>query len=212
MMENNLTFISKYGFKPLGYSAAAFVVFLILDIDFFTTLAFFSMVVLLFVYRNPEREMLHYDEQSITAPCDGVVKSIEELENDGQYRYKIEIDSSMFDVAILRMPLFATVQSLHVTRGTRLSAKSKLFDILNESLEILLKDKAGRSVKMVQRLKQSFLPLSFDHIEGLTLPKGSRYGYANNHLTTIYLEKNVRINVKVGEKVDAAKTLLAYFS
>jgi hypothetical protein len=180
--------------------------------ELFATFAFFGMALLLFIYRNPEREVHHYDEQSITAPCDGVVQSIQELENDTPYRYKIEIDGSMLDVSVLRMPLFATVQSLHVTKGTRLSSRSKLFKTLNESLEVTLRDKSEHSVKVIHRLKQSFTPLSYDHIEGLSLPKSSRYGYANNHVTTVYLEENVRINVKVGEKVSAAKTLIGYFS
>ncbi|MBA1438280.1 MAG: phosphatidylserine decarboxylase [Epsilonproteobacteria bacterium] len=207
-----MSFISKYGLEYVLYSFVAFVVLYIFDFDFLATVAFFVLAALVFFFRNPERELNNFDDTSVLAPCDGVVQAIDEIKSEDGYTYEIKIESSFLDVSVLRMPITAKVESLHVIRGTRVASTSSLYKKLNESLEIVLDDEKGNKLKMLHRLQKGAFTIFCDQVEGERLHKSIRYGYANNCITTLYLKSNVRINIKVGQRVYASQTLIAYFS
>lgn len=211
MMNSNLFIFSKYSFNYIAYSALAFIVFYILDLEFLATLTFFVILFFLYTFRNPERELQLFENTSVLAPCDGVVSSIEELE-DEEYRYKIEIESSFTDIGVLRAPMSAKVSKVKLIQGTHLGKDSKLFSDLNEYLELEFVDEKNNSVKVVHRLKQSVLPVFFDFIEGQHCVRSVRYGFASNCTTTIYLKSNVRVDLQVAQRVEASQSLVAYFS
>jgi phosphatidylserine decarboxylase len=211
MMNNNLFIVAKYGSSYVAYSALAFVVFYIFGFEFLATVAFFVILYFVAIFRNPERELQVFESSSIIAPCDGVVSSIEELEDD-EYRYKIEIEGSITDVGILRSPVNGKVANAVLTKGTKLSKRSKLFNELNEALSIEFIDEKQNSIKVEHRSKQSFVPIFSDLKESQEIIKSIRYGFATNCVTTIYLKNNVRLNVQLAQQVRAAESLIANFS
>lgn len=208
MTSSNLLIISKYGLKAVGYSFALFAFFYLFGFSVLATLTFAVFAFLLFAYRNPERELNIFDESSILAPCDGVVSAIEEVEGE----YKVTIESSMFDVGVLRFPITATVQSVEMVHGTRLAKNAPQFNHLNESCSYSAQDKAGNTITVTHRLKQTPLPLALELKEQQELYKSLRYGYANNSVATLQLPQNIRLNIQVGAQVKAGESLLAYFS
>lgn len=210
-MNNNLFIIAKYAYSYVAYSALIFFVFYIFGFEFFATIAFFVTLYFIAVFRNPERELQIFESSSIIAPCDGVVSSIEELEDD-EYRYKIEIDSSITDVGILRSPINGKVVSTALTKGTKLAKTSKLFHNLNEALSIEFVDENQNSIKVVHRSKQSIVPIFSDLKKSQEVIKSIRYGFATNSVTTIYLKSNVRLNLQLAQQVRAAESLIANFS
>ncbi|MFT7859970.1 MAG: phosphatidylserine decarboxylase [Sulfurimonas sp.] len=210
-MNSNLFIIAKYSYHYVLYAALAFLVFYMFDFEFLATLAFFTTLFFLAVFRNPERELQNFESTSVLAPCDGVVSSIEELE-DEEYRYKVEIDSSITDVGILRAPTSGKVKNIKLTNGTKLSKSSKLFHDLNDSLTIEFVDEKQNSIKVVHRLKQSCFPIFCDLTDTQEVMKSLRYGFASNCVTTIYLKSNVRLDLQVAQKVRASESLIAYFS
>ncbi len=210
-MNNNLFIVAKYSYSYITFSALAFVIFYIFGFEFFSTIAFFVTLYFIAIFRNPERELQQFEASSIIAPCDGVVSSIEELEDD-EYRYKIEIDSSITDVGILRAPINANVASCVLTKGAKLSKNSKLFNDLSESLSIEFIDEKQNSVKVIHRSKQSLVPIFSDLKESQEVVKSIRYGFATNSVTTLYLKSNVRVNLQLAQQVRAAESLIANFS
>lgn len=208
MTNSNLFIVSKYGIKPVGYSFAFFAFFYLFGFSILATLTFALFAFLLFVYRNPERELNIFDESSILAPCDGVISAIEELEGG----YSVSIENSLFDVGVLRFPITATVQNVQKVYGTRLAKSAPQFHHLNESCSYTLKDKAGNTITVIHTLKQTPLPLAVELKAQEELYKSLRYGYANNSITTLHLPQNIRLNVQVGAQVKAGESLLAYFS
>ncbi|MDH4945053.1 phosphatidylserine decarboxylase [Sulfurimonas sp. C5] len=211
MMSNNLFIIAKYSYNYLLYSAAAFAVFYIFGFEFLATIAFFVVLFFVYTFRNPERELQNFDSSSVLAPCDGVVTAIEELE-EGAYRYKVEIESSITDVGILRAPINGKVTNVLLAKGTKVKKASKLFHDLNESLTIEFTDEKDNSVKVVHRLKQSAVPIFSDLVESQNVMKSMRYGFASNCVTTIYLKNNVRLNLQLSQQITASQSLIAYFS
>ena len=210
-MRNNLFIIARSGWRYIGYSAAAFLLFSILDLEFLAFLAFAAMLLFVYVYRNPERQMPFYQQNSFIAPADGVVTAIEELQ-DSEYTYKVDIESSYFDVGVLRVPMNAKVASIKVVRGSRVGKNSKLFGLLNEYAELLFIDSANNSVKIVHREKRSFAPLDIDLVKEQELMQGARYGVMLNGVTSIYLKSNFRLNISVGQEIKVSETLIGYFS
>lgn len=211
MMKNNLFIIAKYAYSYVAYSALAFIVFYLFGFEFFATIAFFVTLYFIVIFRNPERELQVFESSSIIAPCDGIVSAIEELEDD-EYRYKIEIDASMTDVGVLRAPINGSISSCVLTNGAKLSKDSKLFNNLSESLNIEFIDENKNSVRVIHRLKQSFVPIFSDLKESQNIIKSIRYGFATNCVTTIYLKSNVRLNIQLAQQVRAAESLIANFS
>ncbi len=211
VMRNNLFPIAKEGWSYLGYAFVAFILFAIFDLDILELLAFAALLAFAFVFRNPERVLPVFEKESVVSPVDGVVVAIEEL-SEGEYAYKVEIEGSYMDVAVLRVPLTSEVSSFKVTRGTRLSKQNQLSRILNENAEVVFQDHNANTIKITHRAKQSFDPIKFDMFVTQKFAQGSRYGTALNATTLLYLPQNFRLNINVGTQVKASETLIGYFS
>jgi len=210
-MKNNLFLISKNGVPYIGYSFLAFFIFSFLDLELLATLSFFVIIFFIFVFRNPERAILFYQKNSFRAPCDGVVTTIEQLENS-EYAYKIDIESNYLNVGILRVPMNGKVESIELKRGTRTSKKSKLFNDLNEQITLMLVDEANNGVKVIHKLKQSFAPMDVNLTAGKKIVQTARYGHMVNGVTSIYFKQNFRINLNIGQEIKASETLIGFFS
>lgn len=207
-MRSNLFIISQHGWNYVISSAVFFVLFLLFDFDFLALLSFVAMAFFLFAFRNPERELFSFEEDSVLSPVDGIVSAITELD-DAEYAYKIDVKSSYLDVSLLRAPVDANVESLKFEHGTKVSTESKLFEDTNENAEIVFLNKNGIKIKVTHRVSQSFAPLSIDAIKSQRVMKSSRYGVMLCGITSIYLPRNVRLNVDLSNEVKASQTLLA---
>ncbi len=210
-MRNNLFPVAKEGWKFIGYTALAFVIFSILDIDLLQIVSFFLILFFITIYRNPERETPMFQDNSVVSPVDGIVVAIEELD-DKKYAYKIQIDSNYLNVAILRAPLTSSIEKIDVRKGARLSKSNALFEKLNEYCEIVFKDKNSNTVKVVHRLKQSFDNINIIASSSQNILQGSRYGVMVDGVTTVFLPQNFRLNVNIGNELTASHTLIGYFS
>ncbi|MCW8895851.1 MAG: phosphatidylserine decarboxylase [Sulfurimonas sp.] len=210
-MKNNLLPIAKQGW---GYTLGAilfFIIFAILDLGFLQFLAFIATAFFVFVFRNPEREHPYYQENSVVSPVDGVVSSIDEFKND-EYAYRLEINSTYLNVSQLRVPFSSTLHSIEKQNGARLSRFSSLSKSINENTELTFIDKNSNRLKIIHRLKQSFMGIDIKALKSQKLYQGSRYGLMINGVTTLYLPKNFRLNVNVGSELVASETLVGYFT
>lgn len=212
-MRSNLLPIAREGWSYLAYSIAALIVFTIIDIDFLQFLAFLTTLFFVFIFRNPERQNMLYQQNSVVSPVDGVVSSIEELQGKGSYAYKVEIDGSYFNVALLRVPFSSTLEELNLQRGARLSAFKSLSKNINENAELVFSDtKSSNKMKLVHRLKQSIKGIDIDVNKGQNLLQSSRYGLVVNGITELYLPHNFRLNIDIGSELKASESLIGYFT
>lgn len=212
MNQNNLLPISKEGWSRIGYSFAAFVVFGIFNLEFLQFFSFLALLFFIFVYRNPERSVSIYEDKSLLSPVDGVIISIDELNDDSEYFYKLVVDCSYYNVSVLRVPMNSTLTDLHIVRGARLSKFTPSSNILNENAELVFEDSDSNRVKVHHMLSQSFDDIKIDNLQSKKIPQGARYGVMVKGITTIYLPKNFRLNVSVGNEIAGSETLIGYFS
>lgn len=210
-MRSNLFIIAYSGWRYVVTAFVLFLFFKIIDLDIFAAIAFISTLFFLFVFRNPERELFSFEEESILSPVDGVVSGITELD-DSEYGYRVDIESGYLDVSLLRSPINATIESLQLYNGTRVSKTSKHLETLNENVEITFVDKKNHKIKVKHTLTQSFAPLTLDVMESQRLLKSSRYGVMVCGVTSIYLPSNVRVNVNLASEVKASQTLIGFLS
>lgn len=215
MMSNNLLPIAKEGWNYLVGAVVAMLLFTLFGWDFLQFFAFLAILFFIFVFRNPEREALLYQQGSVVSPVDGTILSIEEIspQEGNDYAYKIEIDSNYLNVSLLRVPFTAVVQRVSLHRGSRLSHSASLSNILNESAILLFQDKDSKnSIKVVHTLKESFKSIELDLLNLQQLQQGARYGFMFNGVTTLYLPHNFRLNMSIGSEVRASESLLGYFT
>ena len=210
-MKNNLLPIAKEGFRHIGLSILAFIVLAIVDLELLEFLSFLTLLFFIYVYRNPERITPNFEQMSVVSPVDGVLTSIEELENE-EYAYKLEINSSYLNVSLLRSPISSVIDNIDVKHGARLSQTSLLSRDINEKVELIFKDTHENKIKISHMLKQSFDDIKLDVITKQNLVQGSRYGLMVNEITTIYLPQNFRVNVSIGQELNASQSLVGYFS
>jgi phosphatidylserine decarboxylase len=211
LMSNNILPVSKFGFTKISYSLAFLLFFLIFDFDTLAFLAFVVSIALIYIYRNPEREVLIFEKNSLLSPVDGKIISIEELENS-EYAYKIEIQNHITDIGVLRSPMSAKLIDVKLMRGAKTSDTSTLFKKINENATLIFEDEVGNKVTIEHRLKQSLDSIFLDVLKEQSVVQNSRYGFMSNGVTSLYLPQNFRLNVDVGFEVSGSQTLIGYFS
>jgi phosphatidylserine decarboxylase len=212
-MKNNLLPIAKEGWNFLALSLLLMLVFTFLNLDFLQFFAFLATLFFIFVFRNPERQNMLYQENSVVSPVDGTVVSIEELDSEEDYAYKIEIDSSYLNVSLLRVPFTSTLDHVDLYRGTRLSHMNSLSKTLNENAVLVFSNiNSNNKVKITHLLKQSFKGIDLDAVKSQNLQQGARYGLMVNGITTLYLPHNFRLNITLGAELIACESLLGYFT
>jgi len=211
-MKNNLFPIAKDGWKYIAYAIAACIIFSILDLDLFQFLSFVSILLLLYIFRNPERELPSFEENQVLSPVDGEVLSIDTLDASDAYAYKVVINTTYKDVAILRAPMNASVSYLKENKGARLSIDNPLARKINENVTIVFEDTHKNKIKLTHILKQSLCGVNVDLENKKRVVQSARYGLMVNGITEIYLPKNFRISLVLGEEVIASKSLIGYFS
>jgi len=211
-MKNNLLPIAKEGWQYIAYSVFAIVIFSSLGFGFLEFLSLFITAFFIYVYRNPERESLVYEKNSVVSPVDGSVISIDEINEANNYSYKLTINSNYFDVSLLRSPLSSNISSIKKQYGSRLSSYSSLSQKINEQTELIFEDDNENVLKVEHIINQSFAPIDINIIKKQKLLQGSRYGVMLSGKTVLYLPQNFRINVSIGDQVKASQSLIGYFS
>jgi len=211
VMKSNLLPLAKEGISYFLYSLAFFILFLLFDFDFLAFLTFFLTLFIVYSFRNPERELSVFEARSFLSPVDGIVESIEELEDD-EYAYKINILSSCSDVSVLRVPANASVSQLLKYNGARTSKNSKLFTTLNENAEISFVTLEENKFKIMHTLERSFAPLFIELETKQKLLQTTRCGLMLNGKTSIYLPQNFRVNITIDSELKASESLMGYFS
>lgn len=211
-MKNNLFPIAKDGWVYIAYAMGAFLIFSILDLSFFQFLSFLAIVSFLFIFRNPERELPNFEENQVLCPVDGEVLSIESLDASDAYAYKVLINTTYKDVGILRAPMSASVAYLKKNNGTRLSLDTPLAHKINENVTIVFEDANKNKIKLTHILKQSLCGVHVDLKSTDRVLQSARYGLMINGVTEIYLPKNFRLSLILGEETTASESLVGYFT
>ncbi len=208
-MNNNLFPIAKEGWRYIVYSIIAFLVLGFLDFEFLQFFSFLIILLFLYIFRNPERQIPSFEKGGVTSPVDGTITSIQELK-DHNYSYKITIESSYFDLSILRSPIESSVKSVDILRGAKLPKLPNLSDKLNENMEIVFEDINSNKIKITHQNILGFSDIKSDAFVSKRFIQGSRYGVMTKGITNVYFPKNTKLDVVVGIKLKACESIIAH--
>ena len=162
----------------------------------------------LWFYRDPDR-ITPEQEGGFFSPADGKVVEISEAEHPftGQ-AIKVGIFMNVFSVHVNRAPCAGTVDYLEYIPGKKVAAFAPKASEINERHLVGLSTAWG-PVLMVQIAGLVARRIVCRLTRGDTLEAGQRYGMIKlGSRVDVYLPKEVRLHINMGDKVYAGVSLL----
>ncbi len=208
MTTTDTFIVSKAGYKYVAILVSAIVIFSFLNFSLLRLLSLVLLGAVVYIYRNPELEIPYMQKGAFLSPVDGKVVAINSLDNT----YEIVIESSLFDISILRAPFFSSLHSVNLRRGMRLSTDTRKSTLLNEKVELVFEDRYNNVVHVEHMLDNSIDDLSVYVKSGEELSQGRRYGVMTKGRTTLSIPLSSRLSVQVDSHVKSGETLLGYLS
>lgn len=167
-------------------------------------------VYFVFFFRNPHRTIPD-DELLLVAPADGKVMSVETVYEDGYLNKecrKIVIFLSIFDAHVNRSPLAGTIKFQQYTCGSFIPAYKNGVGFENERYAIGVDN--GRTNILVTTIAGILARRIVSWVTlGDELTHGQLYGMIKfGSCTEVYVEDNVEITVKKGDRVRGGETII----
>ncbi|MBE3029727.1 phosphatidylserine decarboxylase [Campylobacter sp. RM9344] len=196
-----MQYISKYGYKYI--IIFAFLMFVFLAIDMFE--CFFVTVFIACVAFFRQRESVKCtDKSQILVPIDGKISHIGIAEFEGQSCTKVEIDKSIFGVGVLYAVCLAKTVVLKKRHGLFLCTKMKQSNALNQRALYIFEDKG---FKIYMRVIAGALSRSLELEDKPEVSPGDILGFLGSGKVVLFLPKDIKICVSIGERVRSQSTL-----
>ncbi len=212
--------MTVFKFAPEGYpfifgslflTVIALVVHFTFHFSLFTFHFFFGLTIFMaFFFRDPERKIPE-GEGIFVYPADGKVILIKDVYEEDYLKddaKEISIFMSPLNVHVNRAPSEGIVESVIHAPGKFLSAFKHEASLQNENIVMLLNTQYG---KVLVRQVAGFIARRAvcNAKPGDTLKKGQRYGIIKfGSRLDVYLPKDTKIMVKLGDKVKAGETVI----
>jgi len=203
--------IAREGWPFLGGTlAAALLVHLFAGWAWALPLWLIALFVLQF-FRDPAREVPG-DAKSVLSPADGRIVVIEPAHDPWLNRetLKISVFMNVFNVHSNRSPVDGEVVQRWYHPGKFINADLDKASTENERCALHLRTADGQNVTCVQVAGLIARRILCYVDAGDRLVRGQRYGFIRfGSRVDLYLPKDVRVKVGVGQKVSATSTILA---
>ncbi len=209
--------IVSYGLKFVLPFLVAAVLLFVLAVVFNIELLFYIAIIciiaagfLAYFYRNPYRE-LNYEDDTIVAPADGTVLSIEDIDNKyiGGNGKKISIFLSLFNVHINRVPASGKIDYVDYSPGVYHPGYKNKASFENERTEIGLARGHDRIIfKQIAGLVARRIECDLE--KGQVVLGGQIFGMIHfGSRAELFVPKGYNINVKKGDKIKAGLSVVA---
>ncbi len=205
--------IARPGFN---YICAACILTGLLFFVGWNTAGIFSLGVSVFIcwfFRDPDR-LLPEDEHAVVSPADGKV-IVSEVIEENQYIegacVKVSIFMNVFNVHVNRVPFNGKVEKVLYFPGKFVNASFDKASDDNERNALVVLCENGRRYAVVQIAgliaRRIVCPVKEDDI----LKRGERYGMIRfGSRLDLYLPVDTGIQVSIGDKVKAGKSVIGY--
>jgi len=166
-------------------------------------------------FRSPDRKIPE-DPQAITAPADGEVIKIWEVEEAPLIRTPaigISTFMSVFNVHVNRIPASGIVENVEYKKGRFLVASKPEASTENEQNAILIRTDDGKRLVMVQVAGTLARRIICNASEGDRVVKGWPFGMiVLGSRVDLFLPKDeVEISTKIGNKVRAGSSIIGHW-
>lgn len=161
----------------------------------------------LWFFRDPERKIAQ-EAGALVSPADGKVTDIAKI--DGGRQTRISIFLSVFDVHVNRSPIAGVIRDIRYHRGKFLNAMNEASAEANEQ-NVVTVEGDGQTVIFKQIAGLLARRIVFHPKVGDRLERGQRVGLIKfGSRTDVLFDASAQLNVKVGDRVKGAATVLAY--
>jgi len=165
-------------------------------------------------FRYPNRT-IEKNPNAIYAPADGKIVVIEKIKENnffGEDRIQISIFMSVMNVHVNFYPISGEIIEQEYYEGDKMVAWHPKSSELNEHMSVVIEDEQNRKVLVKQIAGALARRIVCKAKKGDIVKQGDELGMIKfGSRVDVLLPTNALINVKVGEKVRAKKTILAYF-
>lgn len=204
-------FFAKEGWPFIGLSIGTLFLSLFFGLQELTVVFVLISLFILQFFRDPKRAGPS-DGTAITSPADGRVifigKEIDPLQNSEAL--KISVFMNVFNVHSNRSPIEGTIEKTDYSSGKFFNADLDKASEFNEKNSILFVDKNGRKLTCIQIAGLVARRICCYVQPGDVVQRGSRFGFIRfGSRVDVYLPKNSKPLVTVGDKISAHSTALA---
>ena len=176
---------------------------------------FFTLLTLFVIYffRDPER-VIPPGEKAILSPADGKVVQVQPCVEERFLKgpaIKLSVFMSLFNVHVNRNPLTGRIVDSVYSRGKFIRADLNQASASNEQNALLVENTEGIRLLVVQIAGLIARRIICWVKKGDRVEKGQRFGLiCFGSRLDIYLPENTALQVRLGEKTLAGKTILGY--
>ena len=198
-------YIAKAGYKFILFFLILFVISVLFGI---APLFFIALLLLtLYFFRDPEREPFTDDKLALLSPIDCKIKEISVSNFDDKEVAKIVISKPFFGVGTLRAISDASVTEVKKRHGLFLWQAMEISEMLPE--RALIRFEKG-NIKFAMKIIAGVFSRSLEIYNITSLKASRKFGFLGSGEVILYLPRDTKICVSVGESVKAA-SLLGYF-
>lgn len=205
--------VAAEGYPFIVYSSLLTILSAVLGYPLITLFLLAATTFVLMFFRDPERTTPEID-RGVISPADGKI-IIVETTRDGRFgdeeQLKISIFMNVFNVHVNRIPFSGEVHKVHHVPGSFLAADSEKAHLNNEYCAVKIVTSDRRAITMVQIAGLIARRIICRLEPGDPVTSGERFGLIRfGSRVDLYLPRQSNPAVKVGDKVIAGESLLAY--
>jgi len=205
--------VASEGYPFIALFAFITLVFAMLDWSFVTLVMLGLTLFTVYFFRNPERAV-PTEERAIIAPADGKIVFVGEVIEERCLQgpaLKVSIFMSVFNVHVNRVPCAGKVIDRFYRSGAFLNAALDKASDQNEQAGLLIETEGGHKLLFVQIAGLIARRIVTYPVVGDLLRRGQRYGLIRfGSRVDVYLPRDSRLAVQVGDTTVGGETILGY--
>ena len=204
--------VASAGYPFILSAAFATAVLALLGVTSLTLIGLVITFAICGFFRDPER-VIPDQQGAVVSPADGKVVAASVVDNSPFYdgpTMKISIFMSVFNVHVNRVPYAGRVKEINYHPGKFIAANFDKASLENEHNAVLIETENGKHLCVVQVAGLIARRIICRIKPGENVIRGQRFGLiCFGSRLDVYLPANVKVNVVVGDKIQAGVTILA---
>lgn len=188
------------------------------DITVYHILLYFAAAIfLLFIirfFRSPERK-LEMSEDKVFSPADGKIVVIEKVTENEYFkdeRIQVSIFMSAYDVHINWYPVSGPVKYFKYHEGSYIIARHPKSSEKNERTSLVIETRNHGEILVRQIAGLVARRIVFYGKKGENVKQGDQMGFIKfGSRVDLFFPMNVKLNIKLNQKVKGANTVIASF-
>lgn len=193
--------IAKEGMKPVLLSGILVLLCIFIHLNILALIFFIICLFFIIIFRNPERIAEYRKEDMIIAPCDGIIRDMTITNNE----ITLKIEINIFDVGILRTPMFIDSINTIYKHGLFIKNNETLKEILN-TRHCINGIKNNNIIYSIRLIPEIWNKVSIYDID--LAFAGDRIGFMKYGFLFLTIYTPCNIKVQKGDNIIAGQSLL----